>query len=101
MTVSVVKGDPDHATVTDETDRAWRAGAACRNGDATVFFPEGSWVSSLAAVDAAKALCITCRVRRQCLDFAVSTAQSAGIWGGLTTEERLALEAPRAFDARV
>lgn len=39
----------------------------------------------------AKAICATCDVRPTCLAFALRTAQPAGIWGGLTTDERLTI----------
>jgi WhiB family redox-sensing transcriptional regulator len=33
-------------------------------------------------------VCAVCRVRRQCLRFALATRQSHGIWGGTTEDER-------------
>jgi len=37
----------------------------------------------------ARKLCADCRVRETRLDYALSTNQSAGIWGGLDANERL------------
>jgi WhiB family redox-sensing transcriptional regulator len=37
---------------------------------------------------AAKAVCARCPVSRRCLDWAVSTQQAYGIWGGATNVER-------------
>jgi len=38
----------------------------------------------------AKAICAICRVRRECLTFALRTGQHHGIWGGTTEDERAA-----------
>ena len=53
--------------------------AACQDADTTVFFP----VSDTFAGDA-KAICATCPVAEQCLEYAIETHQSDGVWGGLT-----------------
>lgn len=39
--------------------------------------------------DLARKLCADCVVREECLEYAISTNQSAGIWGGLDAGERL------------
>ena len=39
--------------------------------------------------DLARKLCADCVVREECLEYALSTNQSAGIWGGLDAGERL------------
>ena len=39
-------------------------------------------------IQEAKRVCMTCSVRAKCLDWAVSTNQEFGIWGGLTERER-------------
>ena len=36
----------------------------------------------------AVALCATCPVRAQCLEYALRNKESHGIWGGTTPEER-------------
>lgn len=57
---------------------------------------EGDWFSdSGPRVRAAKEVCGRCPVRELCLAYAFTAAESAGIWGGLTTEERRA--APRRY----
>lgn len=40
-------------------------------------------------------VCTGCRVRVDCLTYAIAAQEPAGIWGGLTTEERA-----RAINAR-
>lgn len=66
----------------------WRDRAACRDEDPELFFPIGDGVAAQDQVGRAKAVCARCPVRQQCLQFALSTGQDAGIWGGLTAEER-------------
>jgi hypothetical protein len=39
----------------------------------------------------AKDICGRCPVREQCLDFALGTRESEGIWGGTTGNERRSL----------
>jgi WhiB family redox-sensing transcriptional regulator len=59
------------------------AEAACEGADTSVFFP----VSDTFAGEA-KAICATCPVAEACLEYAISTRQSDGVWGGLTAVER-------------
>lgn len=62
-------------------DPRWRADAACRDLPTEMFFPD-----SESEQDAAPALavCAMCPVREACLEFALSTRQHDGIWGGAT-----------------
>jgi WhiB family redox-sensing transcriptional regulator len=68
--------------------RYWREFAACRTLDPDLFFPISSLGKSLEQVTRAKAVCVQCPVRRECLAFALRTHQTYGIWGGMTEEER-------------
>ena len=61
---------------------------ACRGVDPELFFPVGSSGPALHQIAQAKAVCAGCLVRDDCLGYAVTTGQSAGIWGGATEEER-------------
>jgi len=55
------------------------ADAACRHMPAELFFPEeGGRISDRAG----KAVCNTCPTRIRCLEYAVTTRQHVGIWGG-------------------
>ena len=59
----------------------WRELAACRSAEPELFFPaEGA--------ERAKAVCGTCAVRRECLQFALATGQPYGVWGGMSAHER-------------
>jgi WhiB family redox-sensing transcriptional regulator len=40
-------------------------------------------------VTVALSVCAGCTVRQQCLDFAMQMAETSGIWGGTTPEERI------------
>ncbi|MER5549058.1 WhiB family transcriptional regulator [Streptomyces sp. NPDC001118] len=69
----------------------WRDYAACRHEDPDLFFPIGTTGPALVQTERAKAVCGHCPVREQCLDWALGTAQSMGIWGGTTELDRRAL----------
>lgn len=82
-----------------QLDSGWQFRAACRGSDANLFFPPVQLESKEekhAREAQAKAICAECPVGRQCLDFAVATRESHGIWGGLNEIERRALSAKRA-----
>ncbi|HUP70034.1 MAG TPA: WhiB family transcriptional regulator [Acidimicrobiales bacterium] len=61
----------------------WRQHGACRGTDPDVFYP----VSDEEA-EPAKAICATCPVREPCLEYALSTRERDGVWGGATERER-------------
>jgi hypothetical protein len=42
-------------------------------------------------VEAAKAVCATCPVSAECLQWALATGQDSGVWGGTSEEERRAM----------
>lgn len=62
---------------------SWRVHAACAQTDPEAFFPERG--SSAAQ---ARRICLSCNVRRQCLDYALQHTERFGVWGGLTPRER-------------
>jgi WhiB family redox-sensing transcriptional regulator len=70
----------------------WRHKAECRTEDPELFFPVGTSGPALAQIVEAKAVCRRCPVRRECLAWALASGQDAGIWGGLTEDERRALK---------
>ncbi len=61
----------------------WRDHAACRGIDPDVFYP----VSDEDA-EAAKEVCDRCSVRTACLEWALSSREKDGVWGGATERER-------------
>ena len=74
----------------------WRHRAECRDMDPEMFFPNPVLGLVGLQVDAAKAVCAVCPVIDECLAFAMSNGMQAGVWGGLSEEERRA----RRVDAR-
>lgn len=77
----------------------WRQQAACRNGDPDAFFPPDGRNSRARAraEERARLTCATCPVRRPCLAVALLRQEEHGVWGGLTTDERHTLKAPRSL----
>ncbi|MGW1243257.1 WhiB family transcriptional regulator [Streptomyces bobili] len=70
----------------------WRQRAACRHEDPELFFPIGTSGPALLQTEQAKAVCRRCPVRAQCLEWALKTDQSLGVWGGTSETERRALK---------
>ena len=66
----------------------WRAYAACRGADPELFFSDGDIRSSWAQVNRAKLICRGCPVSAICLSWVLASGHEAGIWGGLTEDER-------------
>lgn len=69
----------------------WRRGAACQDTDPTLFFPIGTTGHAVAQIADAKEVCYDCRCSDPCLEFALSTNQDTGVWGGTSEEERRAI----------
>ena len=63
----------------------WRAIGLCRGSDTMTFYPPPE-DDSLA--EEAKTICSVCAVRKPCLEFALTTREKHGVWGGLTERER-------------
>ena len=66
----------------------WREHAACRDTDPSLFFPVGTTGPAVAQIASAKAVCRQCDAQSACLEFALTTNQDSGIWGGTDEEER-------------
>lgn len=63
-------------------DQRWRDRAACRGKNQRIFFGDAS-------ERAAKAICATCEVRPDCLDYSLELGfDNEGVWGGLNQAER-------------
>jgi WhiB family transcriptional regulator, redox-sensing transcriptional regulator len=78
---------------------AWQARAACRGPQAAVFFPPTHAErkdDKQARETRAKAICATCAVARDCLEYALRIREPHGIWGGLNETERKQLAERRA-----
>jgi WhiB family transcriptional regulator, redox-sensing transcriptional regulator len=73
----------------------WLHLARCKDEDPELFFPIGTTGPAAAQIAEAKAVCMICQVRPQCLEWAIATGQDSGVWGGLSEEERRALRRAR------
>ena len=78
-----------------KTDADWRARGACLTADPELFFPLSSAGPSVEQLDQAKTVCAGCRVRAECLEFALATRQVHGVWGGTSEDERQRILAGR------
>src|ERR1700735_5302542 len=69
----------------------WQLKAACRGPQAAVFFPpshaERKEEKATREVRA-KSICDECRVRGDCLEYAIRIREPHGIWGGMNEMER-------------
>ncbi|MYZ37353.1 MULTISPECIES: WhiB family transcriptional regulator [unclassified Streptomyces] len=70
----------------------WRHHASCHDEDPELFFPIGNTGPSLLQIEEAKAVCHRCQVMETCLQWALETGQDAGVWGGLSENERRAMK---------
>lgn len=77
----------------------WRHEAACLTEDPELFFPIGNTGPALAQIEKAKAVCRRCTVAEHCLKWAMETNQDAGVWGGMSEDERRSMKR-RAARAR-
>ena len=70
----------------------WRSRAACLTEDPELFFPIGNTGPALVQIEEAKAVCRQCPVVDTCLKWAMETGQDAGVWGGMSEDERRSLK---------
>lgn len=66
----------------------WRHRAACLEEDPELFFPIGNSGPAISQIEQAKRVCNSCKVMDTCLKWALETGQDAGVWGGMSEEER-------------
>ena len=78
----------------------WRHRALCRDEDPERFFPIGNSGPGLSQIEEAKAVCRRCPVTDECLRRALASGQDAGVWGGMSEDERRALKRRGARAAR-
>jgi WhiB family redox-sensing transcriptional regulator len=68
---------------------AWQDQANCRTVGVDMFFPL-NYMKKSGQVQQAIAVCNNCTVRVECLNYAIETESTEGIFGGLTPKERAA-----------
>ena len=66
--------------------------AACREEDPELFFPIGTTGPAILQIETAKQVCQRCTVSGDCLEWAIETGQEAGVWGGLSEDERRSIK---------
>lgn len=66
----------------------WQEDAACRSADPAVFFPKDHGGSAWLVEHEAKSFCARCPVVDACLAHALAVPEPAGVWGGLSEDER-------------
>ena len=86
MALAATAALPEHAP-----RDAWRIRASCRSVDPDLFFPVGTTGLAVDQIDSAKEVCGSCPVSGPCLEFALTTNQDSGVWGGTSEEERRSL----------
>src|ERR1041384_3800731 len=70
----------------------WRHRAICRDEDPELFFPVGTSGPALLQIAEAKTVCRRCPVVSDCLAWALESGQDAGVWGGMSEDERRTLK---------
>ena len=80
--------------LTSNYDLEWQDGANCTGANANLFFPERG-----ASTRTAKGICRACNVRADCLEFAITTGEKFGIWGGMSERERRRVRKERQIAA--
>ena len=79
-------------------DTDWKQQGACYGTFDRTFFPGTTGDQGKKYAEAAKAVCETCSVTAQCLEYALSLPLHLaewGVWGGLTPKERRKLRKAR------
>ena len=70
----------------------WRDRAACLDKDPELFFAIGNTGPALLQIEEAKAVCRRCEVIETCLKLAIDSGQDAGVFGGLSEDQRRSLK---------
>ena len=70
----------------------WRHRAACLGEDPELFFAVGTSGPAVLQNAEAKTVCRRCPVVSECLTWALETGEPAGVWGGMSEDERRALK---------
>jgi len=80
-----------------EASWVWQAQGACRDMDSNMFYYEDQERGPCKEqrIAKAKAICETCKVKTECLEFAIQINERYGIWGGTTEEERQSIKRRR------
>ncbi|WP_350347226.1 WhiB family transcriptional regulator [Agromyces sp. G08B096] len=83
MSIPLPRITPPPSSRGEDPER-WKELATCAQISSDPWFPEAGGDGGAQA----KAICATCPVRQQCLDYAIEHHERYGIWGGLGRDER-------------
>jgi len=77
-------GEPETAWATDTliNPEPWTRNALCAQVDPELFFPPRNGAAS-----SARQVCAACPVATMCLEYALRTGQTHGVWGGLSPRQ--------------
>lgn len=79
-----------------DNDMAWQTRARCRGIDPDLFFPGRD---DIVEAELAKAVCIGCPVRDECLEYALDNGIREGVWGGVGERSRRLMRRRRRLAA--
>lgn len=82
------------ADARNEGPLGWQERGLCTQTDPEAFFPEKG-----GSTREAKKVCLSCEVRPDCLEYALESDESFGVWGGLSVPERRRLKRQIAPEA--
>lgn len=78
-------------------DTTWMSRGACRNHSRDMWFPGPMHPTAVADTKAkAKAICDTCTVSNECLEYALRNRITYGMWGGTEPKTRRKMLASRS-----
>jgi WhiB family redox-sensing transcriptional regulator len=100
-TTAEMSRDTRNAAPCNVRKHDWRDDSACRYVDPELHFPVGTRAEAQRQTEQAKAVCARCPVITQCREWALETRQRAGVWGGLSEDDRLRLQGRRSPRRRV
>lgn len=66
-----------------------------------LYYPSPEDMDSNKRLKFVRHICNTCKVKKECLEYALTTRESHGVWGGLTTPERERLREMTLLDEKV
>ncbi len=92
-----MKALTEGSSVTASAERPsgrWQELAACRGMDTRLFFPDRG-----ESAQEAEEACRACSVSIHCAEYAISTGQRFGVWGGTSERQRRRIRASRSGQA--
>jgi len=72
----------------------WREQANCLGKDVNIFFAEKGDAGAQ-ALQLVRELCNVCKVKQECLDYALDNSIPVGVFGGVTATQRRELKRRR------